>query len=165
MTGQLLRPVPGFRLAATAEGRVQGPSGRWLSPFPDKDGYLRINAFAPHRVQVGVHRVVCLAYHGVQPEQAQVVRHLDGNILNNRAANLCWGTYAENEADKIAHGTANLGERNPAATLLEADVLEIRRLLAQGTAGCTLARRYGVSDTTISEIKHGRTWRHLWLSN
>ena len=39
---------------------------------------------------------------------------------------------------------------------------EIRRLLAeQPVSYATLARRYGVSEPTISHIANAQTWRHL----
>lgn len=50
-----------------------------------------------------VHRLVCEAFHGERPDGA-VVRHLNGNYLDNRAENLCWGTWAENSADMVRHG-------------------------------------------------------------
>jgi transposase-like protein len=41
------------------------------------------------------------------------------------------------------------------------DVIDIRTLLAAGVKAAELARRYGVSDQTISNIKHGVTWKRL----
>jgi len=43
-----------------------------------------------------VHRLVCEAFHGVQPEGLPVVMHIDENAANNRADNLKWGTQKEN---------------------------------------------------------------------
>lgn len=53
------------------------------------------------------------------------------------------------------------GEQNPAAKLTEAQVVEIRRLLARGAGYRFLARRYGVSAQTIGAIARGQTWRHV----
>ncbi|WP_396275717.1 NUMOD4 motif-containing HNH endonuclease [Gordonia sp. AC31] len=52
-----------------------------------------------------IHQLVCAAFHGPRPE-GNVVRHLNGDYLDNRAENLAWGTYAENTQDMIAHGNA-----------------------------------------------------------
>ncbi len=45
---------------------------------------------------------------------------------------------------------------NPGHKLTEDDIAEIRSLLAQGFWGSDLAKRYGVSKATISNIKSGR---------
>lgn len=39
-----------------------------------------------------------------------VVRHLDGNSLNNTLSNLAWGTTADNTRDSIDHGTHRMPE-------------------------------------------------------
>lgn len=43
-----------------------------------------------------VHRLVCEAFHGAQPERASVCMHLDENSANNRPENLSWGAQKEN---------------------------------------------------------------------
>lgn len=50
------------------------------------------------------------------------------------------------------------GEQNGAAKLTAARVEEIRDDLSQGRSGAAIARQYGVSPTTIYNIKHGRLW-------
>ncbi|MCU1680914.1 MAG: hypothetical protein JWQ81_1653 [Amycolatopsis sp.] len=57
---------------------------------------------ASHRI----HRLVCEAFHGT-PLPGQVVRHLDGDCLNNCAENLTWGTFSENSRDAVRHRTNN----------------------------------------------------------
>jgi uncharacterized protein (DUF433 family) len=47
------------------------------------------------------------------------------------------------------------------AKLTEADVAVILSELAKGTAGRELARRFGVGDTAISQIRHGEQWKHV----
>lgn len=52
-----------------------------------------------------VHNVICTAFHGPMPEDKQLVRHLDGNKLNNHADNLRYGTYKDNAEDAVRHGS------------------------------------------------------------
>lgn len=48
-----------------------------------------------------VHRLVARAFvEGIGP----VVRHLDGDSLNNCSENLAWGTQRENTLDTVRHG-------------------------------------------------------------
>lgn len=52
-----------------------------------------------------IHHMVCLAFHGLRPEDRPIVLHLDGNSGNNRADNLAWGTHKENSAHRMRdHG-------------------------------------------------------------
>ncbi len=52
-----------------------------------------------------VHTLVLMAFAGPRPADGMVTRHLNGDKLDNRAANLAWGTVQENIHDKFAHGT------------------------------------------------------------
>ena len=53
------------------------------------------------------------------------------------------------------------GEHNGRAKLTEIDVLAIRYRLAEGHTCRALAPIFGVSESTISNIKAGHRWRHL----
>ena len=55
-----------------------------------------------------VHRLVLLAFVGPAPAAA-VTRHLDGDPSNNHLTNLAYGTYSENLADAVDHGTYSNG--------------------------------------------------------
>ena len=47
-----------------------------------------------------VHRVVCESFHGPPPFEGAVVCHSNDNGFDNRAANLRWGTDAENREER-----------------------------------------------------------------
>lgn len=88
-------------------------------------------------------------------------RHLDGDPSNNELANLKWGTASENQRDRARHGTSNAGERCAHAKLKETDVIEIRCLSRLGMGNTQLAKAYGVTQPTINDIVHRRTWRSV----
>lgn len=50
------------------------------------------------------------------------------------------------------------GEYNPLAKLNEE---QVREILCSSLKGSMLARRYGVTRTTISDIRRGRRWKHI----
>lgn len=57
------------------------------------------------------------------------------------------------------------GSKCHLAKLDEEKVTEIKRALARGAIGADLARTYGVTNTQISLIRHGKTWKHVpWPS-
>jgi len=136
-------------------------AGHILKPYRDREGYLAIRLCVNgRRPTFKVHHLVLLAFVGPRPEGMEC-RHLDGNKTNNRPENLCWGTSTENAADSFRHGTSPLGERNGRAKLTEANVIEIRKLLAQGMPQQAIASRFGVSRRTIGRIKSGTRWTHV----
>lgn len=104
--GANLRPIPGYPgYFASDTGGIwsaprKGTPGGWRKPHISTTGYLQVNIGVTRKV----HRLVALAFHGL-PSDTQVVRHLNGNRLDNRAENLAWGSPSDNAADSIAHGT------------------------------------------------------------
>lgn len=148
------RPIPGFAPYEVSNlGRARR-GGRILKPRLYQ-GYYKIHASCGDRKSnLGVHRAVCLAFHG-EPAAGMVAAHNDGNSQNNLCGNLRWATPAENSADRIRHGTAPKGEANGKAKLSSADVKEIRRSLEPRRV---LADRFNVSQTHISRIRTGQSW-------
>jgi hypothetical protein len=110
-----------------------------------------------------VHQLVLIAYKGPKQE-GQVGRHFNGNPLDNHADNLMWGTTADNVQDSIKHRTSaclRIGEQSNCSKLKEIEVREIKRLVDAGVYQSVLAKRFNVSQKHISDIKLGRTWRHV----
>lgn len=154
-----MKPFSGdFRYMLSSDGRVKGPKGSWLKLYP-RGAYLAFFHWDGRRMRPqNVHAAVCEAFHGDRPN-GHVARHLNGDRHDNRANNLAWGTYADNEADKIAHGRSNHGSKNPRAVLTEGDVREIKSLLADGLlTQVMIGELYGVTNSAISSIKQGRVW-------
>jgi hypothetical protein len=150
---------------ATSDGQIIGRHGRPLAFYLDKDGYRRVTLAAgkgagAQRLHRGIHQLVCAAFNGPCPE-GLLARHLDGSRDNNIPDNLKWGTLVENSADRIAHGTVPRGEKHHLAKLTDRNVLNIRRLIAQGFPERKVAKVFGVSQGTIHMIKVGRTWTHV----
>jgi len=110
-----------------------------------------------------VSRLVCIEINGTPPSDSHHAAHTCGNghlgCINPR--HLVWKTPAENQADRVEHGTHNRGERHGASKLKADDVRTIRflnGLIPQHV----IATHYGVSQTSISDICIGRNWH--WLS-
>ncbi|WP_073837480.1 NUMOD4 motif-containing HNH endonuclease [Micromonospora sp. CB01531] len=104
-----------------------------------------------------VHRLVLLAFVG-SPPGGQVGCHNDGNRDNNALDNLRWDTQRANAADQVAHGTAPIGEQNPAARLTEEDVTAIRKAPYHRGLAKELSQQYGVTHWHIRAIRRGRCW-------
>lgn len=119
------------------------------------NGYGQINIGG--RIQ-RTHVLACEYHHGPKPSPKLEVAHSCGvrHCMNGR--HLRWATIAENQADRVKHGTDNRGERCASAKLTAPQVIEI---LASNERGIDLAARFGISQQTISSIRHHRTWLHL----
>ena len=89
------------------------------------------------------------------------------HTCNNRACvnldHLLHGTRQQNALDRFEQGTAPIGEHAPNVKLTEEQVWQVLDLVDEGSASLTgIARQFECSLTTISRIKHGHTWRHIW---
>lgn len=162
--------APGIRIGLDASIWSSWRSGssepiwpwRRMKPKAAKSGYYKVTIrFNGRRRPVGVHQLVCMAFHGPKPPGMQV-RHLDGDKSNNLPDNVIWGTCLENHGDQIRHGTKPRGTRQHSAKMTPSKVMEARRLhYEDGIGNNPLARRFGVTRRTIQKILRGITWRHL----
>ena len=162
----MMKEIPGYPLQyATTDGLIFSlRTGEYKQkPMRLHNGYYRVNlrdGCIPAKTHVEpVHKLVLETFIGPRPE-GFVCRHLNGNALDNRLENLCWGTPKENAQDSIRHGTAvclRHGEQSVAAKLTNADIKTIRELYSIGSLQSELAERFGVSQRHISDIVNWQT--------
>ena len=100
-----------------------------------------------------IHVLILEAFVGPRPKGYQAC-HLDGIRLNSVLSNLRWGTVSSNFLDRRIHGTDFAGDRNPQAKLTNDQADEVRRA---GGYQKEIAKRYGITQQTVSDIKNGRT--------
>ena len=92
------------RMGIRKDGSKSPVTERIRKLIIDETGYALVSFPTPNGPrQRFVHRVVLEAFVGPRPEGMEC-RHLDGNPLNNRLENLCWGTPSENAWDRVHHG-------------------------------------------------------------
>lgn len=167
LVGEEWRPISGFPFYEVSNlGRVRSWAIRGIAGKRARQSTIVRADTGNHghkRVAFGrsghafVHALVLEAF--CSPRNGRpCARHLNGDPSDNRIENLAWGSWEDNEADKRRHGRAMLGERHYHAKLTEFDV---RRIRALPTGGVALARTLGVSRSTITAIRKGRTWRHV----
>lgn len=76
-----------------------------MRPFIDRNGYaLHQLRNRGGRQQIRAHVLVAAAFIGPRPA-GLILRHLDGNPSNNTPRNLAYGTFSENQYDRVRHGT------------------------------------------------------------
>jgi hypothetical protein len=167
--GGIWAAVPGFpgyeawthgcvRSLDRADSRGYRIKGKVLKGTLTAKGYLRVCLWrngVPQ--QFFVHQVILLTFVGPCPP-GQMGRHGPAGVSDNSVANLCYGTNAQNQADRIRDNTTNRGERNGRATLVSREVTVIRRLGAAGASQDDLADQFGVTRRTIGRILCRQTW-------
>src|SRR3954462_13524992 len=130
-----------------------------LHPSLDRDGYPLVLLCKDSKEWVHqVHRLVLRAFVGPRPE-GKLVRHENGCRIDNRLDNLVYGTPKQNGEDKAKHRPV-AGENHPGAKLNE---IAIQDIVTRGSTRkhgifSQLAREYGVSHVTISNIVNGKYW-------
>jgi hypothetical protein len=100
------------------------------------------------------HRVAYELYIGDIPAGLYVCHKCDTPSCVN-PLHLFTGTAKDNTQDAISKGRMAIGDKNPNATLTVAQAEAIRNGSENAAA---LAERYGVSKSTIYDIRSGRSW-------
>lgn len=147
--GQLLAFVA-LAISATTRECIIWP------PIRHRNAYLQIKLNGCVTV---AHRYVCEMAHGRPTDPALLACHSCNrrNCINPN--HLRWDTNQSNMADKILHGTQQIGAKNPASLLTE----EQAKLVKYDTSKTSAewATHFGVSPATISHIRTGRNWKHV----
>jgi DNA-binding XRE family transcriptional regulator len=100
------------------------------------------------------HRVVGVLFLALDENSGKCVLHECDTPACCNPNHLRLGSHRENMLDATVKGRMS-------KKLQPADVMEIRRLRAEGHTQQVLADRFGVSRTTIQQIERRETWRHL----
>jgi hypothetical protein len=104
-------------------------------------------------------RLLAETFLGPAPTPTHQAAHNDGDRLNDTVSNIRWATPKENNADKVAHGTRQAGERCGMARLTQTEVAAIRAEYDGSVGSKTrLAQKYGVGRSTICRVLAGRGW-------
>jgi hypothetical protein len=107
-----------------------------------KNGKQR--SYKVHRLVAAAFLPACPGTHGTANNDWHI-DHIDENKNNNCASNLRWLTSFENKM------------RSP-HKLTEADIIAIR---ADPRSYTIICLDYGVSSSSISNVKNNRTWKHI----
>jgi DNA-binding XRE family transcriptional regulator len=141
-----------------------GPAACWLwtAAIGSEFGY---GAFKMPERTMPAHRVSWQLFCGPIAVGLQVLHRCDVPACVN-PEHLYLGTQKDNIRDAILRGRHKnpprlVGEKANGSKLKAAQVLQIRKFLAAGALEEDLAKRFGVSRSTISAIRNNRVWKGL----
>jgi len=143
--------------------KTDGRGGKYLATLKGKklrtwssNAYLYCSL--GKAVKCGVHRLVCIAFHGMPKDKNLQVAHLDGNAHNNTPENLTWATARENTQMKRLHGTYFLGKahfkkpgekkRGPKPTI-HPDAHKMIEMRKNGAKWTEIAKTFGMSVSGV----------------
>jgi hypothetical protein len=124
---------------------------QWRS-HTDKDGY---GVLPGTRKNIRAHRLSYEIHTGSIPDEMLVCHHCDNPGCVN-PDHLFVGTQKDNALDALNKGRHYIGEKNGRAKLTKENVNEI---LTSSMNGRQLAARFGVSKSTINNVRRGATWK------
>ena len=139
--------------ATMPNGSVRLYGGEPVSGVKQPDGRCGI-VFRGQNYKV--HRLVCEAFSGPPPFDGAVCMHINENPGDNRAENLMWGTQKENLAAPGFRAYLKRRSTGPKITPEQAHQVKYG-----GMSCAETARRFGISASTVSNIRAGRSWAHI----
>lgn len=131
----------------------------WPFPRSRRGGYGQIFVDGKHG---SAHRYVCERAHGKPLTSEHEAAHScgKGHLGCVAPTHLSWKTPAENQADRLIHGTDMRGQKHWAAKLTDHQVREIRTLSAS-LPQSQISKMFGVTATTINDICKRKSWSHI----
>ncbi len=125
----------------------------------DKDGYGNIKR---HQKHIRAHRFSWFLTFGEYPNL--FLLHSCDNPPCVNPEHLREGEAIENSSDMVTRGRQAKGEKHGNAKLKDDDVRAIRGLLEQGKSLAQIGAKFGVTKTTISGIKTGKSHKLTAIS-
>lgn len=134
-------------------------SGCWLwAGHCGRAGYGRFGFHRDKHKVIDAHRAAWMLFRGEIPDGLRVCHVCDVKSCVN-PNHLFLGTAMDNVRDMIAKGRGAFLDKHPMSKLSWADVREIRLLRQGNVLQQTIADRFGITQSVVSNIVHGHTWR------
>ena len=151
-----------------ASGRHRVLTAKKRSSRPHSNDYVMVVLRDGQSIKtVGLHRIVCMAFHGLPTAQRPHVNHKNGVTSDNRAENLEWVSRSEN----ITHAfrvlkrksafTGKFGQDNPGSIPVVG--IDKSGVVAVRFSGLNEAQRHGYSAGNISMCISGKRRVHKGL--
>lgn len=160
---EIYKEHPRFKCSVSNFGNVKSQRNKIL--IGNKSRYHRVmltEKLTNKRYTVSVHRLVAELFIG--NIENLVINHIDGNKLNNHFTNLEIVTFKENSEHAYRTGLSkgNIGEKNGNSILTEDKILEIYACIILGEDNTKIANNYNIDFRTVSQIRNGTRWKHLY---
>jgi len=149
--------IDSLKIRILRQSERDGECMVWTGPTMSS-GYGRTNF--DYR-GMSAHRASWEAHFGEIPDGMFVLHDCDNKLCVN-PDHLHIGTQADNVREAFERGLVTTGSDRRQSKLTEKNVNLIRESYANGEMNqIELGERFGVSDSTIADAIHRRTWKHV----
>lgn len=107
------------------------------------------------------HVISWYLFSGSWPKAGQLICHTCDNRLCTNPAHLYLGNYKTNTRDRMMRQRCAVGDRNGRAALTSEQVEQIRSKYTTEDNFEAIAREYGITGASVSNILNRKTWKHL----
>jgi hypothetical protein len=144
------------------DGAIYGKNGKEKTARCTK-GYKKLSFTEKgKKSEVLQHRVLFAYYHGIEALSDDLtINHKDGDKDNNSIENLEQVSVQENTKHAHSNKLLKNGRLSKTAKLTTEDVTMIKALLREGGKHRDIAKLYGVSKSTITNISTGVVWKDI----
>jgi hypothetical protein len=159
----LFKTIPSFpNYMINRVGEVQNYKNKILSSYTDRYGYLVSTLYLDKkRKKRTVHSLVMETFVHIRKGNCQI-NHIDGDKKNNKLENLEYCTASDNLSHAYRIGLKSaIGERNGFSKICSKDVVNIKKMLANGQTQKLVASFFEIDQSTVSNIKTGKLWSHV----
>ena len=139
-----------------------------LQQLKNSDGYLYVELSKNGKPKSKKIHVLMFEVFNYKLKKGEVVHHKDRNKINNSFDNFKMMTNGDHirlhntGENNPNYGKDFSGENGPNSKLKKDDVIEIRVDLNEGIlTQREIGLKFGVHQITISQIKTGKTWKHI----
>ena len=108
-----------------------------------------------------LHRLIWAAVNGAIPDKKNILHSCDTPGCIN-PEHLSAGTQSENIKDAFRRGRMDMsGDKHPQKIVTGEQVIEMRKLYAEGVMQKDLAKRFGLKCNSVSYIVNRRNWTKI----
>jgi len=146
------KKIPGYPRHSLSHDGILYTDGEPTRVFVGKNGYWQAYIYRGKkktRHPKMIYKLMACTYLKPRPSGQHLVRHLDGNSLNDSADNLSWGTHADNMEDLRKHRQDRASLTND---LKKSIIRAIRRSDGSVEALQKIAKRRNVAFSTVNRI-------------
>ena len=153
-----MKKIPGYpRQSLTRSGQLfldGEPAQTWISPTGYRVAWIYRGRKKLRRPKP-IYKLMARTYLGPRPSKKHLVRHLDGNSLNDSVDNLAWGTHKQNMEDLRKHRAERASLTNDLKASIRQDV---KKMCDEGIESAEdlipLTEKHNVAFSTVNRIYH-----------
>ena len=132
-------------------------SGHIKSLRYDRYDYLRVTLY-PSGKTYSVHRLVAMVWHKDAYIEGLQVDHINAVRDDNKASNLEWVTYEENQR-RVKNRYRGIGENNPSSIITDKLAYEIKYTFDESIPD--ISKRLSVDRNIVESVRRRESWTHV----